>query len=589
MSAKGPTRGPMWTLTGRSVASRRERLRSAIAIVFAAVFAASAAGAQEDPWGDNARASETARPSETQPSDAGASDAARASEPARESEQRPDDSADDDPEAQAEVEKSAAELEAVRKAEEKAGLLHQVPGAGPRDGISVGLDSADPVARDLSTALGTGLDGAPLADPAPAGSVSAKLPELLGISEEELRAKYDIPVELNDAVVAYIRIFQTDAREHFAKWLSRSTRYIPMMRKVLEREGLPLDLVYLAMIESGFSAYAYSFAKAAGPWQFVVGTSSRYGLLTDFWVDERRDPAKATVAAAKYLKDLKARFHGDWYLAWAGYNAGEGKISRAIRKEKTTDFCRMMGKGRTLRAETKHYVPKLIAAALIAKHPERFGFHVDYEQPRAAEEVRVPDATDLHVVAKAADITFDDVRELNPELRRFCTPRGGYTLRLPQATRESFLAEYEKLDAKDRLSFTEHRVEKGEPLGKIARAYGVTEAAILRTNGIRSYRQIKPGRMLVIPMAGASRGMLAGSQLEDRRARGRAQLRAAASDPAPAVKRDGALYTVKPGDTLWTIAARFSTTVDKLRKLNGLSGRRARALQVGQTIAVRET
>ena len=548
-------------------------MRSAIATVLAAVFVASAVRAQEDPWGDNAREPEAARETEQKPED-----------------QKPEDLSDDDADAQAEVEKSAAELEAVRKAEEKAGLVPQAPGAGPRDGISVGLDPTDPIARDLSTALGTGLDGAPLADPAPAGSVAAKLPELLGISDEELRAKYDIPVEMNDAVVAYIRFFQTDAREHFSKWLTRSTRYIPMMRKVLEREGLPLDTVYLAMIESGFSAYAYSFAKAAGPWQFVVGTSRRYGLLTDFWVDERRDPYKSTIAASKYLKELKARFHGDWYLAWAGYNAGEGKISRAIRKEKTTDFWRMMGRGRTLRAETKHYVPKLIAAALIAKHPERFGFHVDYDQPRDFEEVRVPDATDLHVVAKAAGIAFEELRDLNPELRRFCTPPGGYTLRLPQAKRESFLAEYEKLDAKDRLSFTEHRVEKGEPLGKIARAYGVTEAAILRTNGIRSYRQIKPGRMLVIPMAGASRGMLAGSQLEDRRARGRMQLRAAPPDPAPAAKRvPGTLYTVKAGDTLWTIAAKFSTTVDKLRKLNGLSGRRARALQVGQTIAVRET
>src|SRR5258705_538044 len=237
---------------------------------------------------------------------------------------------------------------------------------------------------------------------APAGSVSVKLPELLGISEEELRAKYDIPVELNDAVVAYIRFFQTDAREHFSKWLGRSTRYIPMMREVLERERIPLDTVYLAMIESGFSAYAYSFAKAAGPWQFVLRTSKRDGLLTDFWVDERLDPYKATVAASRYLKDLRERFRGNWYLAWAGYNAGEGKISRAIRNEKTTDFWRMMGKGRTLRAETKHYVPKLIAAALIAKHPERFGFRVDYEEPREFEDVRAPDATDLHALANAA-------------------------------------------------------------------------------------------------------------------------------------------------------------------------------------------
>src|SRR5437763_14768796 len=165
-----------------------------------------------------------------------------------------------------------------------------------------------------------------------------------------------------------------------------------------------------------------------------------------------------------------------------GYNSVEGKISRAIRKEKTTDFWRVMGRGRTLRAETKHYVPKLIAAALIAMHTERLGFHVDYDQPRDFEEVRVPDATDLHVVAKAAGIAFEELRDLNPELRRFCTPPGGYTPRLPQAKRESFLAEYEKLDAKDRLSFTEHRVEKGEPLGKIARVYGVIEADMMRTD-----------------------------------------------------------------------------------------------------------
>ena len=555
-------------------------MRFAIAIVAAALCAAPAVRAQDDPWGDAAR----------QAADA-AREAARKPDAQKPDEQKPDDTADDDPDQQAEVEKSAAELEAVRKAEEKAGLVPQAPGAGPRDGIAVGLDPADPIARDLFSAQGTGLDGAPLADPVPAGSVSVKLPELMGISEEELRAKYDIPVELNDAVVAYIRFFQTDAREHFAKWLSRSTRYIPMMREVLEREGLPLDLVYLSMIESGFSAYAYSYAKAAGPWQFVSGTSKRYGLVTDFWVDERRDPYKATVAAAKYLKDLKQRFHGNWYLAWAGYNAGEGRISRAIRTEKTTDFWRMMGKGRTLRAETRHYVPKLIAAALIAKHPERFGFRVDYEQPREAEEVRVPDATDLHVLAKTAGITFEELRDLNPELRRFCTPPGGWTLKLPKGRGEAFLAEYEKLDAKDRLSFTEHRVEKGEPLNRIARAYGVTEAAILRTNGIKSYRQIKPGRMLVIPMAGKSRGMLAGSQIDDGRRKPRAQARTMLASVAPQAKKaaPGTLYTVKPGDTLWKIAAKFSTTVDKLRKLNGLTGRRARELQVGQTIAIRES
>src|SRR5947209_3333342 len=241
MSAGGRRDAPMWTLTGASRASRRQGLRSAIVIVLVSLCAAPALRAQDDPWGDAAREQQR-----------------QAASPSHEGEQKQDDAAEDDPDAQAEVEKSAAELEAVRKAEEKAGLVPQAPGAGPRDGISVGLDPTDPIARDLSTALGTGLDGAPLAEPAPAGSVAAKIPELLGISDEELRAKYDIPVEMNDAVVAYIRFFQTDAREHFTRWLARSTRWIPMMRQVLEKQGLPLDLVYLSMIESGFNAYAYS-------------------------------------------------------------------------------------------------------------------------------------------------------------------------------------------------------------------------------------------------------------------------------------------------------------------------------------------
>jgi membrane-bound lytic murein transglycosylase D len=511
--------------------------------------------------------------------------AVRAEEPVHQ------EDAADDPEAQAEVDKSAAELEAVRKAEETAGLLPQAPGAGPRDAIHVGLDSTDPLARDLFSALGTSVDGAPMADPAPTANAAATLPELLGISEAELRSKYDIPVELNDAVVAYIRFFQTDTREHFARWLARSTRFIPAMRQILEKHAVPLDLVYLSMIESGFNTYAYSFAKASGPWQFVVGTSKRYGLLTDFWVDERRDPFKSTVAAARYLKDLQARFRGDWYLAWAGYNAGEGRIDKAIRRENTRDFWAMMGKGRTLRAETKHYVPKLIAAALISKHPERFGFYINYQQPWEYEDVLVPDSTDLRVIAKAAGISFEQLHELNPELRRFCTPPTAWTIRLPRGTRETFLAAYEKLGPAERLSFVEHKVEKGEPIGKIARAYGVTEAAILRTNGIKSYKQIKVGRVLVIPIA-ASHGLLAGKQLEEKRSRPQAR----AAVPAAVISRSivraqvsGSLYTVRAGDSLWTIAAKFATTVDKLKRLNGLNGRRARALQVGQTISVRET
>src|SRR6267378_4289086 len=269
MSANHSSPAPMCTLTASPLASRRERLRSAIAMVLAAVCVAPAGRAQEDPWGDAQRASDPPRERASDPPRERVSDPPGESEP-----QRPDDSADD-PDAQAEVEKSTAELEAVRKAEEKAGLLPRAPGAGPRDGISVGLDPADPVARDLSTALGTGLDGAPLADPAPAGSVSVKLPELLGISEEELRAKYDIPVELNDAVVAYIRFFQTDAREHFSKWLGRSTRYIPMMREVLERERIQLVRVLVREGRGTLAVRARHLQAVRPAHRFLGGRAAR--------------------------------------------------------------------------------------------------------------------------------------------------------------------------------------------------------------------------------------------------------------------------------------------------------------------------
>ncbi len=489
--------------------------------------------------------------------------------------------------------RARAELEELHRAELRAGLLADNPAA--RDAIALGLGEMNPLSQDLGAALGPSVDGSPLADPAPVGGVFASLPELAGISEEALRAKYDIPVELNDAVVAYIRFFQTGVREHFEKWLARSTRFMPMMRQILEKEGLPLDLVYLSMIESGFNAYAYSWAKASGLWQFVVGTSRRYGLVSDFWVDERRDPARATVAAARYLKDLNKRFHGNWFLAWAGYNAGEGRIDRAIKRENTTDFWKMRYQGRTLRAETKHYVPKLIAAALIAKHPERFGFHVAYQEPWQVDEVQVPGATDLSVIAKAAGITLEEVRDLNPALRRSCTPPSGWTVKLPKGRAPVFTENFAKLSPEQRLVVAQHKVEKGESLSKIARAYGVSEKSILTSNGLRSARQVRVGSLLVIQVR-KSQGLVAGKSLEDPRAerrkarpQGRVLASAKPAKHAAASPRTRAgQYAVKSGDTLWSIANQFGTTVDRLKELNGLRGRRARSLRIGQLLAVRD-
>ena len=509
-----------------------------------------------------------------------------------------EDEADSDEEETAE---GKAELEALRKAEVKAGFL--APEANGQEQVAIGLGEMHPLAQDLGAAMGPSVDGSPLADPAPVGSVFATLPELAGISEEELRAKYDIPIELNDAVVAYIRFFQTDVRAHFQRYLSRSTKFMPMMRQILEKEGLPLDLVYLSMIESGFNAYAYSWAKASGLWQFIVGTSRRYGLVSDFWVDERRDPEKATLAAAKYLRDLQKRFHGDWFLAWAGYNAGEGKIDRAIRAENTRDFWAMRKKGRTLRAETKHYVPKLIAAALIAKHPARFGFEsIQYEQPWQIDEVFVAGAVDLGVIARAAGVSIEKIRELNPALRRSCTPPSGWKIKLPKGLGPVFAENLAKVPPEQRLSrLAEHKVEKGESLGKIARAYGVAEKAILKASGITSLRQVKVGRVLVIPLSQSHGGLVAGASLEDksgktRRAQGRIasvvtpqKLREPTKKSAAKAPRAKAgSHVVQSGDTLWSIAQKYKTTVEHLKSLNGLNGRKARALHLGQAIAVRD-
>ncbi|MBS2025626.1 MAG: transglycosylase SLT domain-containing protein [Deltaproteobacteria bacterium] len=575
----------------------------------------------------------TPEPAPAQPRSDEAAPAAEAESGALGSSTSPDDT-----ELQENVAQGAAELEALRKAEEKAGLLPSLPGQGPLDGLTTGVSSWNPLARDLQSAQGRSLAGTPLADPLPAEGATIALAELSGISPEELRAKYDIPVELNAQVVAYIRFFQTDARPHFEKWLARSSRWSPGMRAILEKEGVPLDLVYLSMIESGFNPYAYSPAKASGLWQFVVGTSRRYGLLTDFWVDERRDPLKATLAAAHYLADLKERFHGDWYLAWAGYNAGEGKIEKAIKRESTVDFWRMSARGHTLRAETKHYVPKLIAAALIAKHPERFGFKVDYEPVFTYEEAVVSEATDLRALAKAAGSTIEELRLYNPSLRRFCTPPGPYTLRLPPGTKERFEQALAAMDKSERLSFAQHKIERGESLAKIARAYGVTEAQLLKTNGFKSFKQARTGTVLVVPLS-ASKGLAKGSVLDkgtqvreirsytaspsanyekvrsahDKavasgrpdpadEAEKREQAARAAAAKAAAERRariallpksqtgvQGGVYVVQPGDSLWSIANKVGVSVDELKRINRMSKRQARALQVGQAISVKES
>ncbi|HEY0096584.1 MAG TPA: LysM peptidoglycan-binding domain-containing protein [Archangium sp.] len=437
--------------------------------------------------------------------------------------------------------------------------------------------------------------------------------DLSNFDVARVQAKYDIPVEMQPLVAQYIQFFQGPGRKWFSKWVSRSTRYLPVMQPILEAQGLPRDTVYLAMIESGFSPTAYSWAHASGPWQFISSTGRQYGLHQDFWVDERRDPIKATYAAARYLKDLHKEL-GHWYLAWAGYNTGSGRVRRLVERHGSNDFW-VISAEKGLATETKHYVPKLIAAALIAKHPAAFGFsekEFAYEQALTFEEVKITDATDLDVIARAAGVPVEEVKELNPELRRWCTPpssaKNPYVLRLPKGSAERFAENFSRIPAKERLTFRVHKVKRGDTLSQIALTYGTAPEAILQMNQLKSVRTLKLNAELVIPVPAGRGG--AKPDGDSALARKVAQARRSGvtvmrpEDEVPAGTPRGPVatgpiktesingrkritYGVQSGDSLWAIAQRFQVNVDDVRKWNNLTVRASKkALKVGSVLYV---
>ena len=319
--------------------------------------------------------------------------------------------------------------------------------------------------------------------------------------ESESETTFDIPIVVNERVEYFISYFQTTVRDKFTNWLARSAKYIPMMKTLLRENGLPEDLVYMALIESGFNPHAYSRSKACGPWQFISSTGKKYGLLVNWWIDERRDPEKSTIAAAKYLNDLYDMFEC-WYLAAASYNAGEGKISRAMKRYRTEDFWELT-KHRYLKRETKNYVPQMIAAALVAKDPERYGFtDIEYQEVLCYDKVAVPEVTDLGLIAKACEISLEEIRDLNPELLRGCTPPGisDYEVRIPCGKKELFQKNLEDLRPRHRFQFKTHVVKKGDTLSRIARIYRVTLEPLLQINKLKKTSRLSVGMNLLIPV-----------------------------------------------------------------------------------------
>jgi membrane-bound lytic murein transglycosylase D len=322
------------------------------------------------------------------------------------------------------------------------------------------------------------------------------------INRSKMEPDFDIPIVINDKVVQFIQFFQTTIRDKFVTWLARSNKYIPFMKNLLKENGLPEDLVYLSLIESGFDPHAYSRSKAVGLWQFIYPTGKRYGLRVNWWVDERRDPEKSTIAAAKYLKELYGMFEC-WYLVAAGYNAGENKIVNAMRRYRTEDFWKLT-KYRYLKQETKDYIPQMIAAALITKNPERYGFiEVEYHEPLRYEKVKVSELTDLSLVAKACGTSLEEVKDLNPELKRGVTPpnESDYEIKIPFGKRDLFLENFETLKPLEKFPFKTHLVKKGDTLLKIARLYRVDLEPLLEINHLKKKSQVSKGMTILIPIS----------------------------------------------------------------------------------------
>lgn len=382
---------------------------------------------------------------------------------------------------------------------------------------------------------------------------------------------FDFPVVKNDKVLYYVDYFSGPAHKVFKRWLERSARYLPMMREVFAEEGLPLDLVYLAMIESGFNNRAYSWAHAAGPWQFMEGTGRLYGLDNDWWRDERRDPVKATRAAARHLKDLHNCFGGNWYLAVAAYNAGSGKIGRAVEMYGTRDFWQL-SHGSYLQPETKNYLPKLLAALLIAKEPEKYGFtELQYLPPLAFETVTVPTTTDLEIISSLSGSSYEEIKDLNPELKRWSTPPGAknYEVRIPSGNRDAFVEKYALLPENRRASYQHHKIKSGDTLQGLARRYGIRVADIVSLNKIGNPRSLRVGTDLILPLQQGG-GRLSLAELGDDYQRSRRQ----SAQP----------YKVRSGDNLWKIARRFGVSEKELQAWNRL-GKKS-ILRPGQTLVV---
>jgi len=378
----------------------------------------------------------------------------------------------------------------------------------------------------------------------------------------------DFPLSSHARVDKLIKRYSGSSKKTFGHWLERASRYIPKIQLVFAAEGIPLDLAYLAMIESGFNVRAYSWAHAAGPWQFIEGTGRLYGLKNDWWQDGRLDLEKSTRAAAKHLKYLHKRFDGDWYLAVAAYNAGGGKIRKSIRKSGSRDFW-VLTEGSVLQEETKNYLPKLLAALQIVKDPQAYGFSdLKFDQPLEYETITVDTSTDLEIISQFCGASYKELKELNPELKRWCTPPGvkNYQIKVPFGSATQAQIAYSQLPENERASYHRHQIKSGDTLQVLARKYHIRVDDIIALNSIKNPRSLQIGQNLILPLKEGFTELPVNA-MKDGYVRSRRRT-----------------YKVRSGDSLWLIAQRNNVTQKQLRVWNKLGW--SNLLHPGQILVV---
>lgn len=387
---------------------------------------------------------------------------------------------------------------------------------------------------------------------------------------------FDIPVVYNKTVQSWINYFTGRGREHFQRYAERAGRYGPVLSKILNDQGMPRDLIYLSMAESGFQNSARSWAKAVGPWQFMPFTGKKFGLDVGFYLDERRDPLKATIAASKYLRVLHDMF-GSWELAAAGYNAGEGKIKRAIRRYRTENFWKLR-RGRYLRPETKNYVPKIMALAIIGKNLSKFGFNqIEFQKPLDFEEINVPANTDLYKVAEAVGEDFETIKKYNPELLRWQTPPHGssYILRVPVGKKEFW--EQRKNDVNIlATAYKEYQLRGRASLYHVGKKFKVPVKVLTALNNLPAKKKLSPRTTVTLPfrLDHPQRKMAMYKDLYERPRKSVVRKRTyqrwikRGARTGKRISNPSHFYTVKKGDTLWHIARKTGVNINTIIRSN---------------------